>query len=873
MIFKRIPILLCAALCCLFSCSKSESPNAKARWTDSEAEHNSSVTIPPSAVPGRLIVKLDEEYSRTKGASSLDLSSLGSYNIRRTFRDAGRFEARHRKSGLHLWYTIDFEPNAPMSKAIQTISKLEGVEHIDFDFTTKINIWNDPLLANQWHFHNEANVKGMIAGSDINVLKAWSICAGNPNVTVAVLDGGVEYYHADLMDNMWVNPYEIPEDGIDNDENGYIDDVFGYNFCVKDEKSNTAIGKIQPTNHGTHVAGIIAAASNNDKGVAGIAGGNGTIGSGVKILTVQTNDDDDHGSYIGEAICYAADMGAVLMNCSWCLKDPSEFPKYLKDAIDYFNTHAGMDEDGKNQVGPMAGGVIFFAAGNENIDTNAMAAYENVVAVAGIGANYKKAYYSNYGPWVDIAAPGGDENFNIASTGVDNTYIGMVGTSMACPHVTGVAALIASYFGGDGFTREQLINILLSTTRDISSYNKTYKGQLGKGLVDAYAALTYTSSEEPAPISEWTTAVINNSILLNWIMPGGSAGKKPSRFNIFYSKKSLSALDPKNPGEDVQKVVVDAGDVKVGWTMSYRIENLEFGATYYLRINTETANGISSPLCEEIKLEIAQNSPPVITPLNGLSAKLGASDKGALRFRISDKDKHTLSYDVSCIDEIEDKLEGDVITLSLDATKVKDGATYSGVLEVRDPYTKVSVDFEFVVASNTIPTATVPTHELVINGTQKSTILTLDDFFKDNDGDKLLYKASTKGSLVSASVNGNTLNIVPKDYGYEDIEISASDPRSASAKMTLKVLVRDGLGQADVYPSIVKDFLFVRLYEEQSADISIYNSSGALVYSSKDAHISPFAPHKVDLTSFDGGVYYVKVQNSKMNENYTIVKQ
>ena len=317
--------------------------------------------------------------------------------------------------------------------------------------------FNDPGLSLQWHYHNEGNLPNSVAGADINLYRAWKVTAGSREVIVAVVDGGIDYNHEDLRDNVWINEDEQAGNE-DLDNNGYRGDVYGWNF-VSD------ISTIIPHSHGTHVAGTIAAVNNNGKGVCGIAGGSGVL-DGVRVMSCQIFEpsDDPGGKSKGsqkipQAIVYGANNGAVISQNSWSYVFEQGSTPYLnastKAAIDYFIEYAGLDENG-NQVGPMKGGIVIFAAGNDDSDRDAYPAkYEKVLSVASMAPDFVKAYYSNYADWVDITAPGGSYRYGgkyndacpVYSTIPGNAYGYKQGTSMACPHVSGVAALVVSAFG------------------------------------------------------------------------------------------------------------------------------------------------------------------------------------------------------------------------------------------------------------------------------------------------------------------------------------------------------------------------------------------------------------------------------------------
>lgn len=482
------------------------------------------------------------------------------YNVtgmERLFADNGCAE-RTRKAGLDLWYIIRFEGSA--EQVAEDFGEIAGVNHVEIPRRiTKVGgmsrksgtpwrklmalpkaapsnyPFNDPLFGGQWPLYNDGTINANAqAGADINVLPAWEKTAGRSDVIVAVVDEGVEYTHPDLAGNMW--------SGI------------GKNFCDRDNDDIT-----WGEGHGTHVAGTIAAVSNNGIGISGIAGGTGG-GNGAKIMSCEIfHPTDGHydanSNATADAIKYAADNGAVICQNSWgyaagalSYDQWSSADRATKEAIDYFIRYAGMSPDGETQTGPMAGGVVIFAAGNEySGQPGYPAAYEPCISVAAVSCSYEAAWYTNYGSTVDICAPGGgdeanfvnlisyDEGYNLSTiptnlkngnrftytdyngdketTTIDyvSTTAGygyMQGTSMACPHVSGVAALIVSQFGAPGFTNEQLKEKLFSTARDIDGYqgkvydgSGTYAGKIGK-LVDAGAAL---DSGEVPPVSDQPT--------------------------------------------------------------------------------------------------------------------------------------------------------------------------------------------------------------------------------------------------------------------------------------------------------------------------------------------------------------------------------
>jgi gliding motility-associated-like protein len=399
----------------------------------------------------------------------------GATEWRRIFPDAGEYEAAHREFGLHLWYEIILKPDADVTAAANgygstpvithaaPVAEIRRITNVPVETATVENrrqaTTNDPYFSSQWHYHNTGQTG--LANVDINLPEAWNATRGNNRVIVGVVDGGIDAAHPDIAAN-----YQG-----------------GRNFMTN--------GGVTPDNHGTHVGGTIAAVSNNGVGVAGIAGGSGS-GDGVRLLSCQVFQGDD-GTLAAPAIIWGADNGAVISQNSWGYKQKDAYNQVDRDAINYFIAKAGKKSDGSPRDNtPMVGGIVIFAAGNENDNGNWYpGAWDEVVAVASIGPTGKRAYYSNYGAWVDITAPGGDVHVSsktVFSTLPGGNYGYMQGTSMACPHVSGVAALILSAYGHVGYTPAQLRARLLASVRPLE-WDPALIPFMGTGLVDASLAV------------------------------------------------------------------------------------------------------------------------------------------------------------------------------------------------------------------------------------------------------------------------------------------------------------------------------------------------------------------------------------------------
>ncbi|PKQ63141.1 hypothetical protein BZG02_10285 [Labilibaculum filiforme] len=536
---KKIFTLL---ICCIFIISSGYSQK---REVDSDGKYQGIIRIKFTSKSDKKVADLhqlliDRSKLQTKSAEEFvrtNIPNLDKVNqlfkankMRRVFRDAGKFEAKHKEFGLHLWYEVEFNSSTPVSQLIQSYQgvaeiamaeginatkQIEGVQFLEGNnnpVSTALPVGtNDPRFGDQWHYENTGQNNGT-PGADISLLDAWKIETGNSSVIVAIEDGGVDFDHVDLAANMWINPGEIVGNGIDDDNNGYVDDIYGYNFADD-------TGEIYVGDHGTHVAGTVAAVSNNGIGVSGIAGGSGN-NDGVKLMSCNVFSAGSGG--FAEAYTYAADNGAVISQNSWSYSYPYQFDQAVLDGIDYFIANAG----GANA--PMNGGIVIFAAGNDNSQSRYYPAYyDNVLAVAATNKNDVKSYYSNYGTWVDIAAPGGElETTNedptaVLSTFPNDNYGVFQGTSMACPHVSGVAALIISKYAGN-ITPTELWTKLVDNTDPIDALNNSrYAGKLGSGRLNAYRALT-DDNLPSVPSGLTATNVTQTSFTIGWNAVSGA---------------------------------------------------------------------------------------------------------------------------------------------------------------------------------------------------------------------------------------------------------------------------------------------------------------------------------------------------------------
>ena len=583
--------------------------------TIGSSDGNSEITIPADAEAGELLIKFSPEMSdildqaqlsKTRagkatrsGIPSTDevLDILGSYSFERVFPVDANTEARTREAGLHLWYTVKFNKGTDLKAAAERLKQLGEISKVqtngrikrayntdskriylsDKAFQQKATRAaaaegepNDPGFASQWHYRNlgegnydfenlNNNHVGAKAGCDVNALEAWKTCTGDPSIIVAILDEGVMYTHPDLAANMWCNPGESVQGAkTDGDGNGYEGDLHGYNFVT--ESGDITWTDANDSGHGTHVAGTIAAVNNNGKGVCGVAGGDGTPNSGVKIMSCQVFSGQNSVTLAGEAraIKYAADNGAVILQCSWGYnssessiingytpgpateKEWAETYPLEKEALDYFINNAGSPN------GVIDGGIPVFAAGNEYAGNPAFpGAYSKCVCVSSVAADFTPACYTDFGSLVTLSAPGGDLEYYskigeqedeywaetteqkgaVLSTMIKNgqpAYGYMEGTSMACPHVSGVAALGLAYAAKTNrhYRAADFVALMKKSVKELDSHyqngaTKTYYmnhttvgaspeivqlskyiGKMGAGLIDAAQLLNNIKNKE-----------------------------------------------------------------------------------------------------------------------------------------------------------------------------------------------------------------------------------------------------------------------------------------------------------------------------------------------------------------------------------------
>ncbi|MCI0538487.1 MAG: tandem-95 repeat protein, partial [Verrucomicrobiales bacterium] len=397
---------------------------------------------------------------------------------------------------------VKLKDTVGLAAALAHFRRLPGVVYAEPNFRLHIaqstaaeKLPNDFDFGKLWSLQNTGQTGGT-NGAGLQAPEAWGYGTGSRRVKVAVIDTGIDYFHPDLVDNIWVND-EIPGNGEDDDHNGYIDDVHGYDFVTDDSDP------LDDHSHGTHIAGIIGAVGNNRIGISGICWN-------VTLIALKCFDETGSATIddVVESIHYAIENGANIINASW---GNAERSRALEEAI------AEADR---------AGLLVVAAAGNDNSDTLFYpAVYPQVISVAATDQNDRRARFSNYGPRVDISAPGE----LIYSTLPDTRYDLYSGTSMAAPHAAGLAALVLA--NHPEFSNRDLANILRNSVDPIAPDKP-----VGTGRINAVKAMRI---DTPLPF-----VALDLPASLRGVIPirGSARGTNFASYTLDYG----TGVDPKD---------------------------------------------------------------------------------------------------------------------------------------------------------------------------------------------------------------------------------------------------------------------------------------------------------------------------------------
>ena len=834
-------------------------------------------------IPGYSIVKFDEDLTRqieqdlqgtelvtrSQEMNSL-IKGLGITSMERLYPYDKEFEERTRREGLHRWYIVKYDKNTPYTRAEEDFSSIPGVEIVEPKYRIRTDRFNDPDLKKQWHFYNDGS-DGGVAGVDINVEPVWkNYTTGSPKVIVAVIDEGVQLNHEDLSGNC------IPA-GPDGSKNFFIN---GY--------------KIDPGDHGSHVAGVISAVNNNGIGISGIAGGDlANHKKGVRILSCEILADEDQYAAQpdpGPAFKWAADKGAVIAQNSWGypadqnndghvdaeeLESIKNFdtPWSVRDGVDYFIKYAGCDNQG-NQLpdSPMKGGVVFFAAGNDAIQYGVPASYEPVIAVGAIASDGKRSSFSNYGDWVDIAAPGS----KVYSAVSGNGYRYMSGTSMACPHVSGVAALVLSYRGGQGFTNDKLKECLIQG----ANKNKVSSSANIGPLVDALGAVTFDTKDNPAN-PDFTVKAKSNSVDFEWNLTGTKKGIAAYSHIMLAAedKALLENVELNNLPEGVISCDAIVGkDCEVGDKQTERLRGLKFNTDYYVALIALSYGRSYNSDYKIRQVRTQKNNPPAIQIENTEdNIVLRSFERRDIKFCTADPDDHkvTVKYD-----ELEGWVEvkplddkGNYL-LSIDANTFNPGK-YTLKFHLTDEYgLKADDSIDFEVLPNRAPEKKKDIEGIICNKPGEKYEFVLSDYVVDPDEEKLevSYDVSDKG-VLHVNLSEGKLYVTILSFGLSEVTLTAKDAKGLSVSFSFKVLVRKDDVFMELYPVPMKKVLNVRTGQNlEKTDIEIISSNGSVVYRGS-GDCSAFEPMQIAVDNLAPGRYKVKVTYGGKSESRTVVKK
>ncbi|HHP7238854.1 S8 family serine peptidase [Longibacter sp.] len=626
------------------------------------------------------------------GITSMDQlhQQYGVVEMRRIFRPAGKFEERHRAWGLDRWYRIEVRPGTDVEGAARAYLADPAIEAASpvyektlhgkptFDVSA-INgptreaavrmeagsamqfVPDDPLYGSQWHYDNTGQTNIPEDGEtgtpnvDVNLPEAHDIQTGSSEVIVSIVDSGLDLDHPDFQGALWINEGEdingngvfdrTPAseggdlNGVDDDGNGYVDDVVGYDFADDDPIPDTFDPSVIDNSHGTHVAGTVAARNNNGTGVAGVAGGDGTPESGVRLMITQTFSSTVDG--FAEAVVYAADNGAVISNNSWGYTSPGVFEQPVLDAIDYFNANAGGPD------APIDGGIYVTSAGNSNSSADYYPGfYEGSFNVSSTEDTDTKSSFSNYGEHVDVAAPGGQFGIDGVISTLHTSQLGgygsFSGTSMAAPHIAGAAGLIASEM--PGMSADVVKALLANSGVDVSDLNPGFL--LGRRL-DAFNALQGPDEVAPAAITDLaieTPAMqaIGTSITLTWTAPGddGDTGTAES-YDLRYSETG-----PITEATFADAIPVDGvpAPAEAGTAESFTVEGLPFDTELWFAIRASDEFLNTSPVSNSPSL-VTEQGPEFSVSTDSVGTSLLIGDTGTASFSVTNDGTEELAVD------------------------------------------------------------------------------------------------------------------------------------------------------------------------------------------------------------------------------------
>lgn len=903
-------------------------------------------------VPGTAIIELKQNPAgaSTRAASNVvtraKVFSNSKVKVRQLFDMTTKYASLKHRIGLDRWFVVEFDKNQNVNEVVNELQKDPAIasacgslaiKQIETCYTpltrategdyVKMHNVNDgqglpnftnpdKYLKHQWHYMTTAsNLYNFKPGADINLFPAWGVETGDSNVIVAVLDSGIDFGHEDLAGAKW--------EGNPSGGRNFFNAMLGEN---QDE--------IIPGYHGTHVAGTIAARNNNGIGVSGIAGGNGTKESGVRLMSCEIYGRDGDSRTAGtegivRAFEFAAENGALICNCSWgypfSRKDDINneiFHKRLapafealKKGIDYFTKYAGCDTSGNPKPNTyMKGGLVFFASGNDGQDDIEMipASYDKVVAVGAFGSDYTPTDYMDKGPWVDILAPGGVVSKDIRITGVlstvpkdfenaqigkdswgreyilpdNNNYAFAQGTSMATPHVTGIAALVVSKFGkqknGGQFTNEELRKRILGAVKSVSPYKGQYsdprfKGKLGIGYIDAFRALAEPETKKPiAPQLEVESYTDNHQkgyydATVKWKVTADEDAfdKKAFVYDVTLYRKS-------DQTKAVQQTTVFSYEQKIDQYLQYEFTGLDSNIEYIVKVVArDRSDNKSEEVSKEFKTKLNQ-APEFTTNIDNNIKLLDTDSHLHLQLPVKDAEGHKWEYKVTQLPlGVEFKrLENDVFDLLI---QVKETGKFSFTITLIDELggkTEKTINYE--VMPHAAPTLKEDMANVALIAGSAPATIDLSSVFEIVANQKATFSAKSNDETVAvAEVNEvQQLIIKPLKPGIATIIVNVNDGFKQAVNTIQVRVTKKGSGDAfSIYPNPAHSYIKALMRPGiQQVEATVTSLRGQRLIH-ETLQVSNTNEVTLGVDRLAPGTYYLLIKTANATTKHTFIKK
>lgn len=908
--------------------------------------------------PGTAIFKLKNSPTVTTRAASDVVTRAKVFDnadvkVEQIFDMTSEYADLKRKMGLDRWFVVKFDKNKNVGEVLNELRNDPAVEKANGDIVvipnevkytpatamngtrarlTQDRMWDtndgqgplnftDPYLKYQWHYMTTIESYNYFKpGADINLFPAWQKETGDPNVVVAIIDSGVDFEHEDLKGSAW--------EGKDKDGKT----INGRNFYYLSSGKGD-INEIIPGGHGTHVAGTIAARNNNATGVSGIAGGNGTSNSGVRLMSCEIYGHDGkqetaNVQSIVKAFEFAQEHGALIANCSWGYEfdrtkhlnneyfqnEFKEIFELLKGGIDYFTQYAGCDKSGnKKPDSYMKGGLVFFASGNDGQKDIDMipASYDKVVAVGAFDGMNVPTDYMDKGPWVDILAPGGTTQegqvqrgilstvpkaYHTLTTGTypntdfvlpwSNDYAFAQGTSMAAPHVTGIAALVISKLGKAGkeeLTNEKLRKHLLASVKPISPYvmnpDESVKGKLGVGFIDADYALS--DPETQAPEKPVVTAVKYEGEELKGYYDGKIKWNVTADNDALNNEKTAFAFDinlyeKSNLSKPVKSVTVYTYEKAVDAEMEYEFVQLKTGVEYVAKVVARDRfdNKSDEATCE---FTTRPNREPKFTVTLPEDLKLSDTEPFYhIVMPVVDEDKHTWTHtNTQLPNGVELKRIGDSFDLLI---KIGLPGKFAFNVTLTDQLGgQATQHFSYEVVSHKAPALANPLTDVSLREQGEAAVIDLTNVFEAAaQGSNMQYTVkSNDETIVQAGIEGTQLKLTPGKAGFATITLTAGNGgKNTVTTFQVRVSAKNSSDTYALYPIPAHSYIKMLMRSDVREVQAIVTSVRGQKVIDQKLEVSA-ATHEATLgvDRLVPGTYYLLLKTERFTSKHTFIKK